>query len=214
MTRKKEKTTKYYAFETTSRRGITGTWEECKKIVENEKGARYRSFKSAEEAKNWLESGALYENKREKKELEKRELDENGIYFDSGTGGKRGVEIFVSDKDGIPLTFLVVPEKRVTEKGTIILDKDKTNNFGELAALYLALLVAKKLDRKRIYGDSRLVIDYWSKGHISKNKSKDEALLNLIKKIVPLREEFEKKGGRIIRIKGSINPADIGFHRD
>lgn len=214
MTKQKAKVKKYYAYQTKFQRGITDNWEECKKIVVQEKGARYRGFKSLEAAENWLKSGAFYENKKERKEFEKEELDENGIYFDSGTGGKRGVEIFVSDKDGMPLTFLVVPDKRITERGTIILDKGKTNNFGELAALYLALLVAKKLDKKKIYGDSRLVIDYWSKGHISKNKSKDKDLVTLIEKIVPMRKEFEKNGGKILKIKGSINPADIGFHRD
>ena len=205
---------KWYAYKTDSERGIVENWEKCKTIVQNEKGARYKSFKSFEEAKNWLEAGANYEPKSIKKEFEKMELDENAIYFDSGTGGKRGVEISVTDKDGVPLAFLVAPENRITEKGTMILDKNKTNNFGELAALYLALLIAKKLNKKVIGGDSKLVIDYWSKGHISKQKKQDKQLTELVEKIVPLRKEFEEKGGKILRIKGSINPADIGFHRD
>lgn len=205
---------KWYAYQTISNSGIVVNWEDCRKIVENEKGARYKSFKSIEKAKKWLESGAKYENKKLKKEIEKWELDDDAIYFDSGTGGKKGVEVSVCEKDGLPLLFLVVPENRITEKGTMILDKKKTNNFGELAALYLALLVAKKLNKIVICGDSKLVIDYWSKGFVSKNKRKDEELIKLIDKIIPLREEFEKKGGKIIKIKGSINPADIGFHRD
>lgn len=214
MTGSSIKEKKFYAYQTNSQRGIVENWEECKKVVENEKGARYKGFKSLEEAKKWLDEGAHYEPKSAKKELEKQELDENAIYFDSGTGGKRGVEITVCDKDGVPLTFLVVPENRITEKGTMILDKKKTNNFGELAALYLALLIAKKLNKKKICGDSKLVIDYWSKGHISKNKMKDKELVYLIEKTVALRREFEGNGGKIMRIKGSINPADIGFHRE
>lgn len=208
------KSKKWYAYQTLLKRGIVEKWEECKKIVENEKRARYKSFKSYEEAKKWLERGAKYEEKKIKKEIEKEKLDDNAIYFDSGTGGKRGVEISVSDKNGVPLAFLVVPKNRITEKGTMILNGKKTNNFGELAALYLALLIANKMHKKIICGDSKLVIDYWSKGHISKQKKQDRELAELIEKIVPLRKEFEEKGGKIIRIKGSINPADIGFHRD
>ncbi|MCX7830958.1 MAG: RNase H1/viroplasmin domain-containing protein [Acidobacteria bacterium] len=176
MLKKIKKDKKFYAYQTRTERGISENWEECRRIVENERGARYKSFKSFEEAENWLENGAQYEQKSIKKEIEKERLDDEALYFDSGTGGKRGVEISVSDKEGTPLAFLVVPEKRITEKGTMILDKKKSNNFGELAALYLALLIAKKLNKKTICGDSKLVIDYWSKGHISKNKRKDREL--------------------------------------
>ena len=58
------------------------------------------------------------------------------------------------------------------------------------------------------------MIDYWSKGLVSKKKQNDSQLMTLIKRVSRMRQEFENNGGKIERIKGSINPADIGFHRD
>jgi len=112
------------------------------------------------------------------------------------------------------LLFKVVPHGRLTERGTVFLDKDKTNNFGELAALYSAIVAARKLKKKVVCGDSKLVIDFWSKGHVSKKKREDAELLKLVAEIVPLRIQFEKEGGEVRHIKGSVNPADLGFHRD
>ncbi|MGB9598760.1 MAG: viroplasmin family protein, partial [Minisyncoccales bacterium] len=38
MTRRAIKEKKFYAYQTNSQRGIVENWEECKKVVENEKG--------------------------------------------------------------------------------------------------------------------------------------------------------------------------------
>ncbi len=193
---------------------IVTNWAECKRIVEGEKGARYKSFDSIEKARKWLDEGALYTSKKTDIQNEKNRLDKKAIYFDSGTGRNGSVEISVTDYEGIPLLFKAVPEGRITKYGTMILDKDMTNNFGELAALFIALKVAKKLHLKKICGDSKLVIDYWSKGLVSKKKQSDSQLMTLIKRVSKMRKEFENNGGKIERIKGSINPADIGFHKD
>lgn len=201
---------KFYAYVCGEDKGIVCSWDECKKKVEFKKGAKYKRFESYEDAQRWLSLGASY--KERQKEVEREVLSKEAIYFDSGTGGKRGVEVKVSDHNGVPLTFLAVRKEHLTERGTLILE-DKTNNYGELFALYLALIIANKIKAKKICGDSKLVIDYWSKGIVSDKKKKDVELIKLIEKTKRMREEFEKKGGVIERISGSLNPADIGYHK-
>ena len=56
------------------------------------------------------------------------------------------------------------------------------------------------------------MINNWSKGEkISSKISFEEK--ELIDKVVLLRKEFEENGGEILYINGSINPADLGFHK-
>jgi ribonuclease H-related protein len=205
---------KYYAYTVGGDEGIVDSWDVCKEKVHSTTGAKYKGFKTRKEAEDWLKAGAHYEKKAANRHAEKQELDDDSIYFDSGTGRGDGVEISVTFKDGTPLLWKVVPHSRLTERGTVYLDKGRTNNFGELAALYSAIVAAQKLKKKVVCGDSKLVIDFWSKGHVSKKKKEDTELLKLVEQIVPLRKQFEKEGGVIKHIKGGINPADLGFHRD
>jgi len=92
-----------------------------------------------------------------------------------------------------------------------LLGKDITNNYGELVGLFLALKLALKTNDLEIFGDSNLVIKYWSKNRFKQDlpdKTKE-----MIIKVINLRKEFEKKGGKVSFISGDINPADLGFHR-
>ena len=77
------------------------------------------------------------------------------------------------------------------------------------------IFTATKLGSKHLYGDSKLVLDYWSKGRVSKDKRADDpdlaSLASLTKKA---RARFEKDGGTLGRISGGLNPADLGYHRD
>ena len=74
---------KFYAYflEKESKSGICETWDECKAIVHGKK-ARYKSFPSLEEAKDWLAQGAKYEKKLSE-ELFKTKVDkaEDEIMF-------------------------------------------------------------------------------------------------------------------------------------
>jgi hypothetical protein len=63
----------------------------------------------------------------------------------------------------------------------------------------------------RIFGDSKLVIDYWSKGFIKKEV--DGETIDLAKTVASERRIYESKGGEISRVSGDDNPADLGFHR-
>lgn len=203
--------------------GIIDNWESCKKIITGTK-ARYKSFKNRLDAETWLNSGANYDyNKKSEKnkEILNSKL-ENGIYFDAGTGRGLGVEVRITDKNKKSLLeklidsnfkkFLTKKNWKINEFKNILLDRKRTNNYGELLGLYLALECAKRTSQKKIFGDSKLVIDYWSLNHFKKDNIEDETIL-LIEKVSQKRKEFEKNGGEVKFVSGDINPADLGFHK-
>lgn len=66
-------------------------------------------------------------------------------------------------------------------------------------------------EAKKVFGDSKLVIEFWSKWRIKKEV--DEKTKKLAKEVSLLRKEFEEQGGEIILISGGSNPADLGFHK-
>ncbi|MBI4085029.1 MAG: ribonuclease H family protein [Candidatus Liptonbacteria bacterium] len=198
---------KFYAYfvPRTGKNGIAGNWEDCKKIVSGEEGARYKGFKTKEEAGKWLKLGANYEIKILKK-------PQPGIYFDAGTGRGKGVEISVTDEKGKNLLHKSVPKELLNKFGKYLLDSSATNNYGELLAMYHALEIAGKKKIKKVFGDSKLVIDYWSKWTI-KRKELLEETVELAERVSRLRSDFEKRGGKVKRISGDDNPADLGFHK-
>jgi ribonuclease HI len=198
---------KYYAYLLPSgRSGVTDDWGACEKIVSGVMGARYRGFTSNEEAHAWLREGARYEIKVHKK-------PKPGIYFDAGTGRGEGVEISVTNETGKNLLHKTVGEKELNRFGKHLIRNDEaTNNYGELLALRHALHIAKKEKVKKIFGDSKLVIEYWSLGH-AKRKELPAETVRLVDEVVKLRERFDTQGGSVKRISGDDNPADLGFHR-
>ena len=72
--------------------------------------------------------------------------------------------------------------------------------------------VARGLGIKLVCGDSALVIDYWSKGRISREKrGSDPRLTKLVEEAARLRKAFESEGGTLRHVPGRINPADLGY---
>lgn len=214
---KKEKSVKFYAYKIieTNEKGIFDNWPDCQKKVNN-KVANYKKFNSKIEAKEWLDTGANYSKKKYNKKIQKQTFlpIEDGIYFDAGTGRGKGVEVRITDKEK---NSLIDEIKEILDKTKINiyknyhLGKGFTNNYGELKALYVAINLAIKKNIKNVYGDSKLVIDYWSKGRIKDEVA--EHTKELAKKVTALRKKFELSGGKIIHISGDINPADLGFHK-
>ncbi len=203
------KSKKYYACFIPSKdvKRITDNWNDCEKLVSGVKGARYRGFNTQKEAEEWLGSGAEYETKqRIKTKLE------SGIYFDAGTGRGEGVEISLTDEKGEDLLDKVLPKKKINRHRKHLIVGNVTNNYGELLAASYALKLALKEGVKKIFGDSRLVIDYWSKGVI-KRKELPAKTVKLADKVLKQRKEFESLGGEMLRVPGADNPADLGFHR-
>lgn len=199
-----------YFIPSSGKRGVTENWPAAEKMVKGVTGARFRAFGARAEAEAWLAGGAMYEVESGKRKAERREP---GIYFDAGTGRGAGVEISVTDENGKNLLRKVLKKAQVNKFGKHLIDNaEATNNYGELLALQYALEVAKKLKVQKIFGDSRLVIDYWSQWKI-KRKELLEETVELAARVAKLREQFEEDGGRIERISGGANPADLGFHR-
>ncbi len=204
----KEKKDKFYAYYLEEDRvsDIVTTWSLCQKRIKG-KRARYKSFKNEKEAKSWLDNGAKYEDKNEIK----ANLQE-GIYFDAGTGRGIGVEVRVTDVKGDSILDRLLEKNKINEFGNYLCKEGSTNNFGELLGIYIALKIAIKEKKMNVFGDSALVINYWSKGFIKKENVNEETL-ELSKKVKKLREIFEEQGGRIDYVSGNYNPADLGFHR-
>lgn len=195
----------FYAYKLPSgEEGILSAWDETDKKVKGVYGARYRGFKTRPEAITWLKMGADYTIKRVKKM-------KPGIYFDAGTGRGDGVEISVTDEKGKDLLHKVIHIKNINKHGKHLVGKEFTNNYGELLAMKNALKLAIKEGVKTIYGDSKLVIDYWSKGFM-KAKDLPRETLELIEEVRDLRETFEMLDGKVKRVSGDDNPADLGFH--
>jgi len=199
---------KYYAYSFNGEEGITDNWPECQAIVAGQNGAKYKGFESRESAEAWLEEGADYSLKNI--------AVEEGIYFDSGTGAGNGVEINVADRKGNGLLYKVLPEKELNEDGHYWAGPGTTNNFGELLACKYALQLALKEGVKKVFGDSKLVIEFWSKGHIKYEVG--EETVDLAREVKKLRDEFERPkdgnpGGQITLISGGSNPADLGYHK-
>jgi ribonuclease HI len=186
--------------------GVADDWKQCEKIVSGKAGARFKGFESREEAEAWLAGGAKYEAKPFVRL-------ERGVYFDAGTGRGEGVEVSVTDEHGKNLLHKAVSKYELNQFGKhLIANESATNNYGELLALRFALEIARKMRVKKIFGDSRLVIDYWSKWHIKRNELSDETVA-LANEVAKMREAFEAAGGTVERVSGGRNPADLGFHR-
>ena len=201
------KKNKYYAyFLLSGQQGVCGNWADCEKKVKGAQGARFQGFKTKEEAEDWLRKGASYK-------LKVKRILGPGVYFDAGTGRGRGVEINVTDEFSKSLLHKVLPAELIHSKfGTHLAPKNATNNYGELLACYYALQIAIKEKRLKVFGDSKLVIDYWSRRRRNK-KILPKATLDLISGVYRLRLKFKKSGGEVLYISGDDNPADLGFHR-
>lgn len=198
---------KYYAYllPKNGEKGITDSWPACDKKVHGVFGARYRGFKTKHEAEAWLAGGANYEV-RIPANLEA------GVYFDAGTGRGNGVEISVTDEKGKNVLHLVMPKTKINIYGKHLIKEKVTNNYGELMACKYALIYALDHDINKIFGDSKLVVDYWSKGFSSEDELEDKTL-TLISEVKKLRKKHEAIGGTVAHISGDDNPADLGFHR-
>ncbi len=216
---KKDRT--YAFFVPGGAQGISADWERVEKKVKGAPGARYKSFDTRAAAEEWLRRGAVYAPPPPPPPAPRLAP---GIYFDAGTGRGTGVEVSVTDEKGKNLLYKAISKSGLNKFGKQLLaDQSATNNYGELLALRYAFSIAlkdlKNTGRannrggasKKIFGDSKLVIEYWSRWRI-KRKQLPHATVELAEEVSRLRETFEKKGGVVARISGAHNPADLGFH--
>ncbi|ASQ29558.1 ribonuclease HI [Borrelia miyamotoi] len=194
---------KYYAcvLKNKNEKIIFTSWEECKNKIKGQSN-RIKSFQTRKEAENWL----LRDGKTDIYYTE-------GIYFDSGTGRGKGIEIRVVNEKGISIINKIIEQSLINDYNNYYIKNFDgiSNNYGELFGLYVALKIALEENIKNIFGDSKLVIDYWSKGFY--NKSLNTNTIKLIQNVTKLRNTFEEKGGKILLISGNNNIADLGFHK-
>jgi ribonuclease HI len=211
MSAKKKKFYAYFVPGGAVKTGVTDSWVVCEKFVSGKTGARFKAFESKSDAEAWLKNGAAYEAKAAKP----RPKLERGIYFDAGTGRGDGVEISVTDEKGKDLLHKALGAKKLNKFGKYLVRDgygEATNNYGELLALRYALEIARATRVKHVFGDSKLVIEFWSQWRI-KRKGLPEETVALADEVSRLREAFEAGGGTVGRISGDFNPADLGFHR-
>jgi viroplasmin and RNaseH domain-containing protein len=203
---------KYYAYfipgnGAEGKTGITDAWKKTEAMVSGKPGARFKAFETKHDAEAWLAQGAMYEAKPVSPRLQP------GIYFDAGTGRGQGVEVSVTDEKGKNLLHKAIPKEELNRFGKqLVGDSAATNNYGELLALRYALEIANADGIKKIFGDSKLVIEFWSQWRI-KRKELPEETVALADEVSKMREDFEADGGVVERISGDHNPADLGFHR-
>jgi ribonuclease HI len=91
------------------------------------------------------------------------------------------------------------------------------NNGAELLAMLVGLRIAyHDHSITTIKSDSQLIVDYWSLGKIaSATKSKmDPNKISSIMECTRLRQSFNFRGGKIVKISGNINKADLGYHKN
>lgn len=197
--------TKYYGYLLLERQlsGVVDSWDQCLTIVTGQT-ARYKGFKTQEEAWEWIRAGAVYTKATSPLPI--------GLFFDAGTGRKIGTEVRVVNHLKENQLSKIVPLEKINEFGNYVAE-GKTNNYGELLGIYIALKIAIVESIMAIYGDSKLVLNYWSKGHYNREKMDDKETIALIGRVSELRKKFESSGGRIHYISGDDNPADLGFHK-
>lgn len=198
---------KFYAYflEDERESGILNSWSECEKKV-YKKRSKYKSFSNMQEAKQWL-SDVMRASLSDVTNVDS--IPSNVIFFDAGTGRGIGTEVRVTNHLGESLLTL---NPKCNKFGNICLEFEKTNNFGELLGLFFAIECAIANGIYQIYGDSNLVLQYWSKGIYHAEKLPQETI-DMIHIVTEKRKFFENLGGRISYISGDINPADLGFHK-
>lgn len=231
---------KYYAYSiktksgTILEQGITKKQNLFLEKTKGVKGAVGKSFSTETKAKAFLKNEQFLNLKNFFSKIEKEQVisdiiqtlqekeitkhkNEQVIFFDSGTGRGRGVEVRLVDKDKKSLMHLIKNHKvyknlkeygwYINEFDNLEIGKDFHNNFGELMGCYLALIIAKENNYNKIIGDSKLVIDFWGKG-ICNIKSELTLYFSSL-----AGELYQNYDGTIEYISGDINPADLGFHK-
>lgn len=152
------------------------------------------------------------------------------IYTDAGMNKKTGDYAWgcIVDQNGddLIITHLSLFQDMKIEKETLPVGermvikvkfddvKTQQNNGGELCALVGGLRIALTIELKIIYCDSELLVKWWSKGNVnSKTLAKmDENKKKFINELICLTKKFNEKGGKIVKISGSKNLADLGYH--
>ena len=179
----KKNKVKYYVVWVGQNPGVYKSWQDCQEQIKGFPNAKYKSFKSKEEADDaFLQSAQEFISKSKEPKVSKsflnykEEIVKDSISVDaacSGNPGKmeyRGVDTFTAEE-----LFRLPPLL------------GGTNNVGEFLALVhgLALLKKQLNDHTIIYSDSRTAMSWVRKKRANttlKLTSKNSAIFELIKR--------------------------------
>lgn len=217
---------KLYAVKNGRIPGIYQNWSDCKNQITGFKGAVFKSFTSYDEAMNYMNEKNNLSNIHDK--------IPNGIilYCDGACNSDTEGNAWgsVVDRNGNDLIGNYIPlfpdmfiEKKllpVGERFVIICNfsnvTTQQNNGAELLSMVAALRIAIYCINNGclinyILTDSSLILNHWSLG--KKNSDKlDELKIRYINECTYLRQIYENSGGNLLKISGSKNKADLGWH--
>ncbi|WP_369048801.1 viroplasmin family protein [Tenacibaculum sp. UWU-22] len=209
MTRKKQK---YYVVWRGVKTGVFTSWEDCKKQIENFKGAQYKSFNTKDEALVAYSKNYADYRKSASKLLSLAAKEKYGkpilksLSVDAACSGNPGL----LEYRGV----LTDTKKQIFIEGPF---KKGTNNIGEFLALVhgIALLKRKNLPDFPIYSDSKTAISWVKKRHCKttlKFDAENSELLAIIKRAEKWLQENTFKNPILkweTKAWGEI-PADFG----
>jgi len=161
---------KYYVVWEGLEPGIYDSWEDAREMVENFKGARYKSFPTYGEALRAYREGGATDGMVLLEEMVRRnagtrvvnydaipEIDQNGWAVDASCLGNPGI----MEYRGVE----VRTGKEIFSVGPF---KDATNNIGEYLALVHGISLSQKMGCPRItiYSDSRTAQSWLKRGQV------------------------------------------------
>ncbi len=153
---------KYYAVRRGKTPGIYDTWDECKEEVHGFKGAEYKSFKTLEEAENYMGSKQETLEIVEDHELKAGELIAyvDGSYRSSDESFSYGVWLTGAGVDEEWSERFIDPEM-----------SSMRNVAGEIKGAEVAIRRAIELGFKKIYLHYDYAgIEYWATGEWKRNR--------------------------------------------
>lgn len=174
---------KYYVVWVGQNPGIYTTWAETKLQISGFPKAKYKGFKTKEEAEEAFKSSATeYIGKKKEKSVSWKkfedEIELNSICVDAACSGNPGQMEFRG--------VITTTGEELFKKGPYI---HGTNNIGEYLALVQALAFLKKLNKPsiKIYSDSRTAMAWVRNKKVKttlKKSSKNEKIFELLDKAV------------------------------
>lgn len=163
--------------------GIYNSWDDCKKMIKNYKSAKYKSFKTLEEAKTALDKG-FFEYHKTKNQLSQKALADinfKSISVDAASSGNPG-----------KMEYRGVITKTKEELFKIGPFEQGTNNIGEFLALVHGLAFLKsKNSQLAIYSDSKIAMS-WVRQKKCKTKLKKSAVNAKVFELITRAENWLK----------------------
>lgn len=181
--------------------GVYTSWEACSQQINGFKGAKYKSYKTREEAELQFEHGPDYDPLI----VERQDVIENSLCVDAACSGNPGI---VEYRGVYTATNEEVFRKKPIPKGT--------NNLGEFLAIVHGLaLLQKENSTIPIYSDSETAMGWVRQKRIKTTLPRDEStteIWELVDRALSWLEKFSYSNPLIkwdTKTWGEI-PADFG----